>query len=309
VVILDGTLPEPWIREEKLPGDASARSYSRLLDATNRTAILVRYPDADRPRLAQDLEVHSWCATRGLRIPGLVDRDLEGGWAILEDLGENDADRTLAATPAGDRVEMALRAVEPLVVLARAKTTDLPGWNAPLDAARLRWELAGFELWYLRHRRGVAPSPDIGRWLDEIAATLDSHPKRVCHRDYHLNNLFFLDTGEVGVIDFQDMLVGPDTYDAVSLMCERGMPDMIGPSDRLHIMEAWAHATSTRPGWRERWRLVRIQRGLKVLGTFSRFSTSGVSTYDRWMKSLAHTIALELGSTGAPSMLVDLLLD
>jgi hypothetical protein len=54
---------------------------------------------------------------------------------------------------------------------------------------------------------------------------------------------------------------------------------------------------------------VRIQRGLKVLGTFSRFSASGVSTYDHWMKSLAHAIAPELGSTGAPSMLVDLLLD
>jgi aminoglycoside/choline kinase family phosphotransferase len=309
VVILDGTLPEPWIREEKLPGDASARSYSRLLDATNRTAILVRYPAADRCRLARDLEVRSWCAVRGLRIPGLLDRDLESGWAILEDLGENDADRTLAATPVGDRVEMALRAVDPLVVLARAKTSDLPRWNAPLDAARLRWELAGFELWYLRYRRGVAPAPDIGSWLNEIATTVDSHPKRVCHRDYHLNNLFFLDTGEVGVIDFQDMLVGPDTYDAVSLMCERGMPDMTGPSDRVQIMEAWAHATSTQPGWRERWRLVRIQRGLKVLGTFSRFSATGVSTYDRWMKSLAHAIALELGSTGAPSMLVDLLLD
>jgi len=306
---LDGTLPRPWIHEEILPGDASARRYSRLRGAIGQTAILVRYPAADRFRLARDLEVRLWCDARGMRIPGLLDRDLEGGWAILEDLGENDADRTLAATPAGDRVEMVLRAVDPLIVLARAKTIDLPRWNAPLDAARLRWELAGFELWYLRYRRGVAPAPHVGSWLDEIATTVDSHPKRVCHRDYHLNNLFFLDTGEVGVIDFQDMLVGPDTYDAVSLMCERGMPDMTGPSDRVQIMESWAHATSTQPGWRERWRLVRIQRGLKVLGTFSRFSASGISTYDRWMKSLAHAIALELGSTGAPSMLVDLLLD
>ena len=145
--------------------------------------------------------------------------------------------------------------------------------------------------------------------MDEIATTVDSHPKRVCHRDYHLNNLFFLDTGEVGVIDFQDMLVGPDTYDAVSLMCERGMPDMIGSSDRVQIKEEWADATSTLPGWQERWRLVRIQRGLKVLGTFSRLSASGVSTYDRWMHHLARTLAPELESSDAPSKLVDLLLD
>ena len=308
-MILDGALPKPWIHEEILPGDASARKYSRLRGATGQTAILVRYPAADRFRLARDLEVRLWCDARGLRVPGLIERNLERGWAILEDLGESDADRTLAAAPAGERPDMALRALDPLVILARTRPTDLPRWNAPLGAARLRWELAGFELWYLRHQRGVTPSPDIGSWLDQIAITVDSHPTRICHRDYHLNNLFFLDTGEVGVIDFQDMLVGPDTYDAVSLMCERGMPDMTGPLDRVQIMDAWAHATTTLPGWRERWRLVRIQRGLKVIGTFSRFSASGVLTYDHWMKSLAHAIAPELGSIGAPSMLVDLLLD
>ncbi len=308
-MILDGILPEPWIHEEILPGDASSRRYGRLRDATGQTAILVRYPTADRYQLARDLEVRSWCDAHGLRIPGLIERDLERGWAVLEDFGENDADRALTTAPAAERLGMALRAVDPLVVLATASPTDLPGWNAPLDRARLRWELAGFELWYLRHRRGVAPSPKIGSWLDEIATTVDSHPKRVCHRDYHLNNLFFLATGEVGVIDFQDMLVGPDTYDAVSLMCERGMPNMIGPSDRVQITEEWALATSTRPGWRERWRLVRIQRGLKVLGTFSRLSATGVSTYDRWMRHLAHTLAPELESSGAPSKLVDLLLD
>ena len=298
-----------WISEEKLHGDASSRCYSRLRDATGQTAILVRYPAADRSQLARDLEVRSWCDARGLRIPELIDRDLEHGWAILEDFGENDADRTLTTTPAGQRTGVALRALEPLVVLATMRPADLPRWNPPLDAARLRWELAGFELWYLRHRLGVAPSPRIGSWLDEVATTVDSHPKRVCHRDYHLNNVFMLDTGEVGIIDFQDILVGPDTYDAVSLMCERGMPDMIGRVEGAQIQEAWAHATSTRPGWRERWRLVRIQRGLKVLGTFSRLSTSGISTYDRWMHHLAHTMASDLESSDAPSRLVDLLLD
>jgi len=306
---LDGTLPQPWIHEEILPGDASARRYSRLRDATGQTAILVRYPAADRLQLARDLEVRSWCDARGLRIPRLIDRDLERGWAILEDFGEKDADRTLTTAPADQRTGVALRAIEPLVVLATVRPTDLPRWNSPLDAARLRWELSGFELWYLRHRLGVAPSPEIGSWLDMIATTIDSHPKRVCHRDYHLNNMFILDTGEVGIIDFQDILIGPDTYDAVSLMCERGMPDMIGPLDRVQIQEAWAHATSTRPGWRERWRLVRIQRGLKVLGTFARLSASEISTYDRWMHHLAHTMAPELESSDAPSQLVDLLLD
>jgi len=299
-------LPKPWIRDQSLRGDASARSYSRLWDSHGGTAILVRYPRVDRLRLARDLEVRDWCCRQGLRVPAMIDHDVAGGWAVLEDLGERDAEREITAAEMGERLALGMRAITPLVIFARIAPEDLPGWNAPLGRQRLRWELSGLELWYLRHRCGVKPSPEVGKWLDLLAGAIADHPKRVCHRDYHLNNIFFVDAGEVGLIDFQDLLVGPDTYDAVSLLGERAMPLVLGKSQRERIRRAWAERTGATTGWRDRWRLVAIQRGLKVLGTFARLAASGAEGYEEWMEALARDLSPELAAVDAPPELVEL---
>jgi len=301
-------LPGQWVREQELVGDASCRRYARLWDDQGRTAVVVRYPPSDRRRLARDLEVRAWCGARGLRVPALLSHEFEGGWAVLEDFGEDDAERTLAARAPRNRLELALRAINPPALLAGIPPADLPPWNAPLDRQRMRWELAGFELWFLRHRGGAQPPAMVGRWLDGLAEEIDAHPKRVCHRDYHLNNLFFLNSGEVGVIDFQDVLVGPESYDAVSLLEERGMPQLLRGRDRAAWRESWAKTTSALPGWAERWRMVRIQRGLKVLGTFARLSVGGDSIYDSWLTELARKLAPALEAALAPAELAHLLL-
>jgi len=196
-----------------------------------------------------------------------------------------------------------------LVTLAELGPERLPLWNAPLDRARLRWELSGFELWYIRHHRAENPSPCVGDWLDQLARAINGHPRRVCHRDYHLNNLFLLANGSVGLIDYQDILVGPDTYDAVSLLGERGMPRVLAEIERSQIQASWAAETNAQPGWSDRWRLVSAQRGLKVLGTFARLGAGGADEYGPWAEDLVRQIAPELAALEAPSELVDLLLD
>jgi aminoglycoside/choline kinase family phosphotransferase len=238
-------------------------------------------------------------------VPAVIDHDLVGGWAILEDLGETDAEQDMTAVESGKRLALGMRTITPLATLAMLVPEDLPRWNPPLDFRRLRWELAGLELWYLRHRCGVEPSPEIGGWLDQLARAVAEHPKRVCHRDYHLNNLFFVGTEEVGLIDYQDILVGPDTYDAVSLLGERAMPLVLGDENRDRIRQTWAEITSAAAGWKERWRLVAIQRGLKVLGTFARLAASGVSGYDGWMVEQARNLTHQLEAVEAPSRLVE----
>jgi aminoglycoside/choline kinase family phosphotransferase len=121
--------------------------------------------------------------------------------------------------------------------------------------------------------------------------------------------VFVLADGGVGLIDEQDILVGPDTYDGVSLLGERGMPRLLAPASRTALQEAWAAATSAHPGWRERWLQVRIQRALKVLGTFARLSASGSTGYERWIAPLAREVVPDAVDAGAPSALTDLLLD
>jgi aminoglycoside/choline kinase family phosphotransferase len=300
---------KPWVRDQILPGDASSRRYARLWDRHDRTAILVSYPENVRGQMSRDLEVRTWCTENGLRVPALLDQDLGNGWAVLEDFGPDDAESVLEDAPPGDRKELGLHFIAPLVTLVGLPPTSLPAWNPPLGRARLRWELAGFELWFLRHYLEMVPSPSIGRWLDELAHDIDAHPRRVCHRDYHLNNLFLLADGSVGLIDYQDILVGPDSYDAVSLLGERGMPRVLSETDRNQIKEAWAAETNAPPGWLDRWRLVSAQRGLKVLGTFARLAAGGAEAYGNWAQDLVRQIAPELAALDAPLELVDLLLD
>lgn len=299
-------LPQPWVRKEELKGDASTRSYCRLWNDCGGTAVLVQYPEIDRLRLARDLEVGDWCRRQGLRVPAVIDHDVANGWAVLEDFGERDAEHDITSALVGQRLALGMRAIAPLVAFSKMVPGDLPGWNAPLDRHRLRWELAGLELWYLAHRCGVDPSPKIGAWLDWLASTIAEHPKRVCHRDYHLNNIFFVDDGEVGLIDFQDLLVGPDTYDAVSLLGERAMPLVLDEKQRELIRRAWAESSGAAAGWRDRWRLVGIQRGLKVLGTFSRLAASGAQGYEGWLATLARDLSPELEAVAAPEELVEI---
>jgi aminoglycoside/choline kinase family phosphotransferase len=303
------TLSENWVREQDLAGDASSRIYSRLWNREGQTSISVRYSPGESNQLLRDLEVREWCSARGLRVPDLIDRDIESGWAILEDLGEKDAGEVLVAAQRGDRLRLVVEMIAPLSILAQLTPADLPGWNLPLDRHRLRWELAGFELWFLRHRLGIRPSQTIGNWLDDLARRVDSHPKRICHRDYHLNNLFIMRSGEVGVIDYQDLLVGPDCYDAVSLLEERAMPELLDRRQSDTIRERWAAVTSTLPGWQDRWPLVRAQRGLKVIGTFARLAATGVTHYEPWLEDLKRRLAIDLEVVSAPEELVCRLLD
>jgi len=298
-----------WRRAEFLTGDASPRRYSRLRKADGRTAILVEYPLAVRSQLQRDLEVFSWCRGRGLKVPDLLLGDLKTGWALLEDLGSADAEITLEITSAGERRSIFERMLEPLEVLARCEPEDLPPWNPPLDRSRLRWELAGFELWYVRHFRSKTPSTGLARWLDDLATVVENHPVRVCHRDYHLNNLLIQQDGRVGVIDVQDILLGPDTYDVVSLVAERAATRLISPSERDSVLASWADRTNAEPGWRERAAVVQIQRGLKVLGTFARFTLEGRTDYRHWLTELARDLAAPLGRIGAPPDVTAFLLD
>jgi aminoglycoside/choline kinase family phosphotransferase len=302
-------LPAPWVRESPLAGDASTRRYSRVWDPSGATAIMVRYPEDVRGQIVRDLETRSFCERHGVRVPSLLAHPEGSDWAVVEDLGPADAEHTLTATPAGGRLELMLRTLVPLASLASLATSELPGWNAPLDAVRLRWELAGFELWFLRHRCGARPSAAVVDWLDGLATEINLHPKRICHRDFHLNNLFFLARGEVGVIDFQDILVGPDTYDMVSLLNERATPDLLDPRVRNEVGSRWAQSTFADPGWKFRAHRVRLQRALKVLGTFARFEAAGKTDYVPWMLGLARELVPDLQAGGAPPALIDRLLD
>ncbi len=300
---------ERWLRIEALHGDASSRRYSRLWRGDGSTVILARYPAGLGNTLARDPAVQRWLAQHQLRVPAIIDCDLAARWLLVEDFGAADAEQTLRDAQSDERPALFGRLLEPLLALSAVPVTSLPSWNEPLAYRRLRWELAGFELWFVRHLRGLAPSATVGRWLDHLAGQIDRHPRRICHRDYHLNNLFLLADGTTGMIDAQDLLAGPDTYDASSLLWERAGPELIGNEVRQGWLERWAEQTAVPSGWRQRCQQTRLQRGLKVLGTFARLHLEGRPGYHHWIAPLAHDLAGELCNLSAPGELLSLLSD
>jgi aminoglycoside/choline kinase family phosphotransferase len=87
------------------------------------------------------------------------------------------------------------------------------------------------------------------------------------------------------------------------------MPSLIGDEARRQLARSWATRAAAAPGWELRWRQVRAQRGLKVLGTFARLLAAGRGGYAAWLESLARELAGELEALASPPSLPGLLLD
>jgi aminoglycoside/choline kinase family phosphotransferase len=269
----------------------------------------VEYPTSIRGHFARDLEVLEWCRGLGIRVPAVLAADPDGGRALLEDVGSEDLESALrSAHLAAQRRRLLRLALTPLEILAEVPPAALPRWNPALGRSRMRWELAGFELWYVRHLRRRRPTDELSSWLDELVEEIDRHPLRVCHRDYHFNNLL-VSGSDLVVIDVQDILVGPDTYDLVSLVFERSATRLLEDEDVDWVIEEWARQTAATSGWRQRAARVRVQRGLKVLGTFARLVLTGRSRYEPWLHELQRDLVRRLPEAGAPPVATAFLLD
>ena len=121
-------------------------------------------------------------------------------------------------------------------------------------------------------------------------------------RVHHLGQLVCIGGFQFG----QPPMLQDDPRQPVSLLGERAMPLVLGEEERDGIRRAWAQNTGAASGWTDRWRLVRIQRGLKVLGTFARLAASGAREYSLWMEALARDLSPVLSAVDAPRELVEI---
>lgn len=294
---------------EPIAGDASGRRYWRVVMARGGPAVLCRYPDRWRSVIKRDLEVLSWLHHRDLPVPRILAADPHSVWVLLEDLGRIDGETALRETPPASRVDRAGSLVKPLGQLSTLPAEQLPSWNPGLDRALLRWELSGFELWTLGGTRRREMSGVIQPWLDQLALEVAEHPQTICLRDFHLNNILVADDGRVGIIDVQDVRLGPDTYDLASLLGDRAMPELLTNDQRQAVAESWADCVGPKPGWERRLEATILQRSLKVLGTFAFLSAKGMVDYRRWVPTTALAAAKMAEKFGAPSELPTFLLD
>ena len=266
-------LPEGSVRAIPVAGDASARRYVRLIHA-NDSWMLADSPPASQKN-AEFLAIRGLLAESGIRVPALTAADLERGYLLLEDFGDALLLSKLSDGSAEEAYQPAFRMLEQLAVIP-VHGLELPAY----DPALLSEELGRFGDWFVEELLGHELSDTESEIIAGLERTLIEsaleQPRVLVHRDFHSRNLMCLQDDELGVIDFQDAVVGPITYDPVSLLKDCYIR---WPRERV---EAWALAHRSRlvdsrllsgidEGEFLRWfDWMGLQRHIKVLGTFAR---------------------------------------
>jgi aminoglycoside/choline kinase family phosphotransferase len=255
--------------------DASARRYLRISGPEGRSAIVMDAPPAlidSRPFLAMAARIQA----AGLHAPEILAADADQGFVLMSDLGERpylDALREADQAAANHLMRDAIRA------LVHWQTTVDAAALPPYDEAFLRRELAIFPEWCVQREFGIQwNDAQQARWqrvCDTLVASALAQPVVAVHRDYMPRNLMVADPNP-GILDFQDALAGPISYDIASLL-----RDAFISWDEEHELD-WAvryWEAARKAGlpvdedFGEFWRQLEwmgLQRHLKVIGIFCR---------------------------------------
>lgn len=267
---------------EVLPGDVGRRRYLRLTLADGSTVLGVFYPPEEKDARLRWLAARTALEGR-VRVPALLAEDGHGN-QVLEDFGSEDLASLLASRPY-ERIRWLERAVG--VAAAIAAIPD-PGINAPFDADFFFRELslareAVFDLW-LEKPLSTTERALHDDWARSLAEEIADHPRVLCHRDFHGNNLFPVG-GEVAAIDFQDMRSGPDTYDVASLLWERTTLEWMDEAGARSAVRVFTNLRDEDPdAFALRLDRVLLQRAWKVCGTFARAVSQGRGeTYRKYL--------------------------
>jgi len=264
-------------------GDASPRRYFRLVLA-HGSYVLVEAPPATEKNTAF-VHVDELLRSAGVKVPAVLGVDYERGFLLLEDLG----DRLLLPLLNAASVDAWYR--QAFTVLAKMAAVDTTSTGLPdYDRALLREELGRFQEWFVERLLGYTVPAQEQAGLDKLLAQLiDSaleQPRVLVHRDFHSRNLMVSGGDELAVIDFQDAVVGPVTYDLVSLLrdCYIQWPAAQVQDWALaycDLLRAHGLAVDVEQAQFLRWfDWMGLQRHLKVLGTFARlFLRDGKSAY------------------------------
>ncbi len=268
-----------WARAPRRPlaGDASARSYHRLVQGAH-CAILMDAPPSSGLTVTPFLAVTAWLRGLGLSAPEVYAADPALGLVLLEDLGDA-LYIDLAADPAREP-ELYAAAIDLVADLQTHLPAPSRDWTPPdYDRAVLIREMRLVPDWYLPAATGAATSPDLAAEFDAViepivAIALDAPPCPTL-RDYHAENLLWLPgrTGHarVGLLDYQDLLIGHPAYDVVSLLedARRDVPAAL----RDAMMDRYvARSGADRPAFLRAAGALAAQRNLKILGLFVRLA-------------------------------------
>jgi len=313
--LLDQWLEQSGYRNYRLQRaseDASFRSYLRL-ETAGQSLIVMDAPPENEP-CDRFIAVAKKLRAAGLNAPEIIASNLEDGFLLLTDFGSLDYLSQLNPQSEGQLYADALAAL--LTMQIKADKADLPDY----DAALLLRELDLFHDWFLGELLGIElDSSQQSIWQETRQVLVDNalgQPQVFVHRDYHSRNLMVVDQHNPGILDFQDAVSGPLTYDLVSLLRDCYIA---WPLERVEQLALDYHDSVVARELAEvdarqfmRWfNLMGIQRHLKVVGVFSRLKIrDGKSRYladiPLTLAYLQQVSALETSTAGLSALLEQL---
>jgi aminoglycoside/choline kinase family phosphotransferase len=279
--------------------DASFRRYFRASFADGTTRVVM-----DAPPSHEDckpwLHVQALFHAAGVHVPDVLASDLEQGFLLLSDLGST---TYLAAFDADNTVALYQDAIDALV---RIQAASQPNQLPPYDRALLQRELDLFPDWYiakhLKTELSDAQRQTLAGAFEKILAVNLAEPQVYVHRDYHSRNLMVVGERNPGIIDFQDAVYGPISYDLVSLFKDAYVE---WPEDLVldWLARYWEKARKAglpvRADFGDFYRdyeWMGVQRHIKVLGIFARlYHRDGKDGYLKDMPLVAKYLRVACG--------------
>ncbi len=257
---------------EPLEGDAGFRRYYRLQGKPGLLA--VDAPPATE-NTAQFMKVATLLAHHGVSVPRIVAVDIASGFLLVEDCGQ----LLLGEAIGGDSESVMYP--KALMCLLGLQQIPLQAAELPLfDAQNIRRELDLFAVWFVEGLLGYQLTGSEVTMLESMFTFLErsalSQPQVVVHRDFHSRNILVGEDSRLALIDFQDAVIGPFTYDVVSLLRDCYLHLPAEHVERLALaygemaVQSGVIPAAAKEQYMEWFDLMGLQRHIKVLGVFAR---------------------------------------
>ena len=271
------SMNHPHLDWVSLTGDAGFRKYYRFRHSDGRSYIAVDAPPATEQN-EEFIAVNLAFAEKGLHVPHIYHADLSLGFFIVADLGD-----LLYLNQLNTETVDALyrQALDKLLILQSCDQFE--HWDLPFfDAEKLRQECELFLTWFLSDYCKIKLTDtefqQFQVLFDRLIQSAQAQPQVCVHRDYHSRNLLVTPENSPGILDFQDAVLGPITYDVVSLLRDSYVawpePQIMNWSSyyRMQAEKAGLFPQRLRDYWEQWFDWMGMQRHIKVAGIFARLA-------------------------------------
>lgn len=275
-----------------LAGDASFRRYFRVTDGARRAVLMDAPPPHEDPK--PFLKIAAYLAENGLAAPAIIGQDLSQGLVLLEDFGDARVRDWLDEHPA-DEEAIYTRAVALLADLHKLPPADVP----PYDRAAYNREVDLLTEWYCPAMGLDVDLPGYRAAWDAVLPLVeeDDVPRVTVLRDYHAENIMLIEgrpqSHDLGLLDFQDALIGHPAYDLVSLLQDARRD--VDPALEARMLSAYKALAQPGAGFDAAYAVLGAQRNAKIIGIFTRlWKRDGKPRYLAFMPRMWALLARDL---------------